>query len=314
MVAKRPDGETLVSMAKFWMAGGISGFDSDKVALRMTIGHDGLSLASSLAPATRVPQSSDLDFGIEGIDTATLRKLAEAASHIDPDASPEDRDKTSQQMLFGAMALQPVFRIYDAMANFRAVSIAASGEAKRAQPAPIGYSAAGEVTVRGFDALDELLPARLDETFLPLLKYLGKADTAADGAAVIDYQITSELDDLLKLNGSDITAWFRAPRVVEGQPRVLRLQEPPLTGDDVRAVQKALKPAQGKSFADGVYDGATAVAVAAFQKQAGLNIDGVVNAKTRDKLGVVTPPAAAAPVSPAVPAKPRPADPTAPKN
>jgi putative peptidoglycan binding protein len=318
IVAKRQSGEALVSLAKVWLAGGISGFDSDKAALRITIGHDGLTLAPALAPAARVPRTADLDFGIEGIDTAVLRKLAEAASHIDADASPEDRDKTSQQLLFGAMALQPVFRIYDAMVNFRDVSIAANGEAKRAQPAPIGYSASGAVTVRGVDALEELLPARLNQTFLPLIKYLGRPDKAAGGAAVIDYQVTSDLDDLLKLNGNDISAWFRTPRVAEGQPRVLRLQDPPLNGDDVRAVQKALTPPAGKSFADGVYDGATAVAVAAFQKQAGLDVNGVVNAKTRDKLGVTAPPAAAPPASPptspASPAKPGPANPAAPKN
>jgi len=54
----------------------------------------------------------------------------------------------------------------------------------------------------------------------------------------------------------------------------------------VRAVQRALASAKITAPQSGTYDGATAAGVAQFQKQNGLNVDGVVNAATRDKLGV----------------------------
>ena len=67
---------------------------------------------------------------------------------------------------------------------------------------------------------------------------------------------------------------------------------------------------RGYQFADGVYDGPTALAAARFQKQAGLNVDGVVDAATRDKLGIKPPPAP----PPTASATPRPGKSAAPKN
>ena len=66
----------------------------------------------------------------------------------------------------------------------------------------------------------------------------------------------------------------------------MRPAEPPLQGDDVRAVQRSLNGAKIAAPQSGTYDGATAAAVAQFQKQNGLNVDGVVTEATRDKLGV----------------------------
>ena len=72
--------------------------------------------------------------------------------------------------------------------------------------------------------------------------------------------------------------------------RVLRLADPPEEGSDVRAVQKAVEASEVEPFADGVYDTATALAVARYQKQAGINVSGVVDAATRDRLGLNPPP------------------------
>ena len=51
-----------------------------------------------------------------------------------------------------------------------------------------------------------------------------------------------------------------------------------MTGNDVRAVQRALAAAKSEVPQNGTYDAATAVAVARYQKQNGLNVDGVVDA------------------------------------
>jgi peptidoglycan hydrolase-like protein with peptidoglycan-binding domain len=64
-----------------------------------------------------------------------------------------------------------------------------------------------------------------------------------------------------------------------------------MKGADVRAVQKALAAARIAAPQTGAYDAATAVAVARFQKQNALNIDGVVDAATRQKLGIKPEPA-----------------------
>jgi peptidoglycan hydrolase-like protein with peptidoglycan-binding domain len=68
--------------------------------------------------------------------------------------------------------------------------------------------------------------------------------------------------------------------------RLLRLSDPPLTGADVRAVQKAVAAQQVEPFTDGIYDTATALAVMRFQKARGLNVDGTVDPKMYDALGL----------------------------
>jgi peptidoglycan hydrolase-like protein with peptidoglycan-binding domain len=67
---------------------------------------------------------------------------------------------------------------------------------------------------------------------------------------------------------------------------VLRPAVPPLSGADVGAVQHALAAAKIETPQNGTYDGATAAAVARFQKANALDADGVVDVATRQKLGV----------------------------
>jgi N-acetylmuramoyl-L-alanine amidase len=63
--------------------------------------------------------------------------------------------------------------------------------------------------------------------------------------------------------------------------RVLKLTQPMMLGDDVKAVQTALGVT-----ADGVYGANTAAAVSAFQRSKGLGADGVVGPATLVALGL----------------------------
>jgi len=64
--------------------------------------------------------------------------------------------------------------------------------------------------------------------------------------------------------------------------RILRLRTPFMQGEDVRAVQRALKMKE----ADGAFGPATEKAVRAFQAKNGLTADGVVGPGTRAALGL----------------------------
>lgn len=289
--AKRPDGETLLTLAKAWMRGSISGLDGDSAALRFSLGHEGLALAPSLVPTAQAPRRADLDFGLDKIAVGVLRTICDAAAKAGPDASDQDRQAASQQMIAAAMALSPVFHVYDASVEFPDVAVSASGEAHRAPPLPIGYAASGDVTVREFDALPEVLTGPLERAMLPLLKFIGHAATDADGHPVMKFALTSAIGRWIDINGSNLANWFGASP--SGAPRLLRLARPPLHGDDVTAVQKAVADNRVEPFEPGIYDTATALAVARFQKNAGLNVDGTVDAAVRHKLGLK--PSAAAP-------------------
>lgn len=282
--AKRPDGETLVSLGKAWF-GGEARRDGDNAAFRLTLGHDGLALALSILPENQVPTSVELDFGVEDIALAAIRNLV-TAGQAAAAASPDDQQKYLPQIIAAAMSLKPVFHLYDALASFKDVGIAASGKAERAPPLPIGYAAAGDVTVRGFDALGQILTAGIARGHLALLKFLGEPGANAAGNKIMQFHLASQLGKPITVNGNDLSEWFggKAPA---GQPRLLRLSDPPATGDDVRAVQKVVM-ADGRT--DGVYDVVTALAVMRFQKAHGLNVNGVVDASTREKLGLALPP------------------------
>lgn len=67
--------------------------------------------------------------------------------------------------------------------------------------------------------------------------------------------------------------------------RTLRLVTPPMTGDDVRALQQALVAVGVNLSVDGVFGPGTDAAVRQFQKQQGLAADGIVGAATRSALG-----------------------------
>ena len=72
----------------------------------------------------------------------------------------------------------------------------------------------------------------------------------------------------------------------ETPPRLLRLRKPPMRGDDVRVVQKALSDIDKSIRVDGVFGRKTENAVTRFQKKAGLTADGIVGPATRAALGI----------------------------
>jgi|HubBroStandDraft_6_1064221.scaffolds.fasta_scaffold161296_2 hypothetical protein len=290
---KNTDGTTAVSLAKANLGGSIAGLDSDKATWRFTIGHDGLTIDPSVLSAKQVPRRAIIDFGIEDISVPILRNLAEAASHMGPEASDGDKQQALIQIIAGAMTLSPVLRLYTAAVEFPDVKIDATGEGKRGPPAPLGYAATGDVTVHGFDALSEVLTDKNDRQQLALLKIIGEPGTDGDGVKILKFHLAAATDKPPTVNGSDIADWFHGGdqfgKMPAGPPRLLRLADPLEQGDDVRAVQKAVKANEIERFSDGVYDTATALAVARYQKASGLNVSGVVDAPTAAKLGLKPP-------------------------
>jgi peptidoglycan hydrolase-like protein with peptidoglycan-binding domain len=292
-VVKRQGGDTLVTLAKATMAGSMTGLGGDNAALRFTLRHEGLAIAPSLVAEPQVPQRLVIDFGFENIAGAPLRTILEAAGKTGPGASDADKQAAFPQILGAAMSLKPVFKIYGITLEFKDARIDATGEAERAPPAPIGYSASGDVTVRGFDALPGILTDNNDRNHLALLKFVGEPGTDADGMKIFKFHLASQTGKPVTVNGSDLSGWFAGAgqfgRMPPGPPRLLRLADPLEEGDDVRAVQKAVKANVVEPLTDGVYDTATALAVARYQKQAGINVSGVVDTATSEKLGLKPP-------------------------
>ncbi len=66
--------------------------------------------------------------------------------------------------------------------------------------------------------------------------------------------------------------------------RQLRLQRPPLKGQDVKLVQRALSRAGHRLIADGRFGPETKIAIARFQKKHGLRPDGIVGPTTWNTL------------------------------
>jgi chitosanase len=70
------------------------------------------------------------------------------------------------------------------------------------------------------------------------------------------------------------------------EERTLKLESPPMQGDDVKSVQQALVKAGFNVSPDGIFGPITDAAVKLFQKQKRLTTDGVVGPATRSALGV----------------------------
>ncbi|MBC8102988.1 MAG: peptidoglycan-binding protein [Cytophagales bacterium] len=71
-------------------------------------------------------------------------------------------------------------------------------------------------------------------------------------------------------------------------PRLLRLATPPLTGEDIRRVQEALRTAGFPELpVTGIFGASTDSAVRAFQTREQLAADGIVGMATRRELGVL---------------------------
>ncbi|NIR28185.1 MAG: chitosanase [Gammaproteobacteria bacterium] len=72
----------------------------------------------------------------------------------------------------------------------------------------------------------------------------------------------------------------------EDEARMLRLQSPFMRGEDVRALQGALRDAGAEVDPDGVFGPATDAALRAYQARHGLSVDGIAGPATRSALGL----------------------------
>jgi len=292
----------LVTLGKAGFGLAVTGLTGNAAALRITFNHDNLSVGASVPNSEWVPRKGDLDIGLEEINSAGLRTILDGASKMTQDG--DAKQQGIAKMMGAAATLAPVLRLHDLAIDLADVGVKATGEARDSLLSPMNYHAEGDVMIRGLTALPHLLGDDAPLTaFVPLLTELARP--AADSSNASDFKLASAPPQWLQINGQDVGKWFAAQP--KDGPRLLRIEQPPLTGDDVRAVQRALaeKKVPGAEAApySGAYGGTTAAAVARFQKDSGLNEDGVVDAMTRAKLGII---ASAAPgvVRPAPDASP----------
>jgi len=285
-------GEALVSLAKAGTTTEITGLDTEKASIRFSIRHEGLDLAPSLLEETKVPHRVVLDLGVGDLSTQALRKLLQAVGTIAADsAASEDENQQkkqqgTQQMLGAVSMLNPTFHIYDIAVDTEDVGVDLTAEAKGSPLAPKGYTAAGELVVRGFDAIPRLSAGTPFAEYLPVLKELGVEEKAPDGSPRLDFHLASAPPKWITINGNDVSAWFDGAEAKGGQPRVLKPSDPPMQGNDVKSLQRALAGAKVTVEQTGVYNSSTAAAVARFQKQNGMNVNGVVDGATRQRLGL----------------------------
>jgi hypothetical protein len=127
--------------------------------------------------------------------------------------------------------------------------------------------------------------------YLPVLKELGIEERAPDGTPRIDFRLASDPPKWITVNGNDVGKWFVETEPKPGGQRLLKPSDPPMQGNDVKSVQRALAAAGIAVEPDGLYSSATATAIARFQKQNGINVSGVVDAATRRRLHMPTDPA-----------------------
>jgi len=290
VAVRAPTGQPLVAVTKASLAVALTGLSSEAAALRVTVRHDGLKLAPSLIEEAKVPHRVVVDLGLENISTAVIRSLVEIAGETGKNASDKDKQHAMQQAMGAAAMLNPVFRIYHAALDTKEVGVDATATVKGSPLSPKGYSAEGDVAVRGVDALPPLLGSVPFSGYLPLLKEIGSEGAGADGSPRIKFHLASAPQHWITINGNDVSVWFADDKPEPGRARLLRPAQPPMRGEDVRAVQRALAAANIAVAQDAVYDPATAVAVARFQKQNGLAVTGVVDAATRQKLALAPPP------------------------
>ncbi len=287
-----PGGEALMSLTSAAITTAITGLDGDAAAIRFTIRHEGLDLAPAILEEGNVPHRLAFDIGINDVSTQALGKLLRAASAIGKEnGAAESKNQPKKQpalaeLLGAAAMLNPVLRLYDVAIDTKDVGLDLTGEARGSPLAPKGYTAEGDLVFRGFDAIPKLGFQLPFAEYLPVLKEIGIEQAAPDGTARIDFHVVSAPPKWITINGNDVAAWFDQPESTPGQSRALKPSDPSMQGNDVRSVQRALAEAKIVTEQDGVYSPATAAAVARFQRQSGLNVTGVVDLATRQRLGL----------------------------
>jgi hypothetical protein len=284
-------GDTLIGVAKAASTAEVTGLDTAQAALRFSISHEGLDLAPSLLENAKVPRRMMLDFGVADLSTQALTNLLHAlVTATDQRVSGESETETNkqealQQALGAAAMLNPTFHVYEIAIDTEEVGVDLTAEAKGSPLAPKGYTATGDLAVRGFDAIPKLSGGIPFAEYLPVLREIGIEGTAPDGTPRLRFHLTSAPTNWIAINSNDVNAWFDGTETAPGQPRLLKPSDPPVQGNDVKNVQRALAAAKISVEQDGEYNSATAGAVARFQKQNGLNVSGVVDAATRQRLG-----------------------------
>ena len=282
-------GEPLASLTRVEFGTGASGFDGDVAALRFTIREDGLKLAPPLVDARLVPHRVIIDFGVENLSTAALSTLLRAAA-LTRSGGEAEQQQAGQQILGALAMLNPVWRIYEIAIDTPDVGAELTAEAKGTPLSPTGYTAEGDLVVRGWDALPKLATGTPFIEYLPFLGEFAETVKAPDGSPRLKFYIASAPLKLAMINGNDVSVWFEESEPASGQPRLLKPAEPPMQGPDVKSVQRALGIAKLPVEQDGVYRISTATAIARFQKQKGINVSGAVDAPTRQALGLHAPP------------------------
>lgn len=270
---------------------GLSGLSGDSAGLRIAVKEDGLKVDVTFPNAGRVPHRAVFDIELKDVSTAVLRKMAQTAAKAMNDEKSPGNGTAFPQLLGEAAELNPTLRLNDFTYDATELGISANGEATGSPISPKGYQAKADLAVRGIDTWRAFAAGGPFAAYLPLLKEMGTPEKAPDGTPRLAFHLASMPPKLLTINGNDVTAWFAAGRPTPGEPRLLRPDDPPMSGADVTAVQHALAAAKVSAPQNGRYDGETAAAVLRFQKQNSLDANGVVDAATRKKLGVVLPPA-----------------------
>jgi hypothetical protein len=284
-------GETLIGVTKAASTAEVTGLDTEQAALRFSITHEGLDLAPSLLENAKVPRRMVLDFGVADLSTRALTNLLHALitatdQRVSGESETEaNKQEALQQALGAAAMLNPTFHVYEIAIDTAEVGVDLTAEAKGSPLAPKGYTATGDVAVRGFDAIPKLSGGIPFAEYLPVLREIGIEGTAPDGTPRLRFHLTSAPTNWIAINSNDVSAWFDGTETAPGQPRLLKPSDPPMRGNDVKNVQRALAAAKISVEQDGEYNSATAGAVARFQKQNGLNVSGVVDAATRQRLG-----------------------------
>jgi hypothetical protein len=291
LIIRDVSGGALVSLAEAESTAELAGLDTGTASIRFSIRHDGLDMAPSVVDKVKVPHRVAVDLGIADLSTQAISKVLQAAATMAAENSASE-DQNQQKKLEAAQEilaamLNPTFHIYDISVDTQEVGIDLTGEAKGSPLTPKGYTAAGDLTVRGFDEIPKLSPGIPFAEYLPVLKQLGVEEKVPDGTPRLDFHVASAPSNWITINGNDVSEWFDGSEVHKDRPRLLKPSDPPLQGEDVKNVQRALARVKIAVDQGGVYNPATAAAVARFQKQNGMNVNGVVDAAVRRELGVV---------------------------
>lgn len=77
-----------------------------------------------------------------------------------------------------------------------------------------------------------------------MLRKIGVDGTAPDGAPQLQFHLTSAPAHWIAINRNDVNAWLDGTETAAGQPRLLKLSDPPMHGSDVKSVQRALAVAK----------------------------------------------------------------------